>query len=260
MSHDSLRVNESWLINMRHYSWLIHTSYEWVMSHMNQSCHIWMSRVTYEWVASHMNESCHAWMSRVTYEWVMSHMNESCLIWISHVSHEWVTSHMNELCEWVVSHINESCHTWSSRACTDKRRTAWKTDIKKYSFRFFFEKSILFLWYSNFFCDSYEMFFSVANYRLATQSMEEALENSLASLVTAHRNDQVRDIVYKCIHVCTYLHITCIYLYIHVYTYICVYIYSEKNSSTKNLLASIVAAHDDDQVRHTIFIYMNIYF
>jgi len=26
---------------------------------MNESCHIWMSHVTYEWVMSHMNESCH---------------------------------------------------------------------------------------------------------------------------------------------------------------------------------------------------------
>jgi len=39
-----------------------------------------MSHVTYEWVMSHMNESCHIWMSHVTYEWVMSHMYESCPI------------------------------------------------------------------------------------------------------------------------------------------------------------------------------------
>jgi len=52
-------------------------SYEWVMSHMNESCLIWMSHVSYEWVMSHMNESCH--MSHVTYKWVTSHdMNESC--------------------------------------------------------------------------------------------------------------------------------------------------------------------------------------
>jgi len=43
----------------------------WVM-------HTWMSHVTYEWVMSHLNESCHRWMGHVTFEWVMSHMNESC--------------------------------------------------------------------------------------------------------------------------------------------------------------------------------------
>jgi len=34
-------------------------------------------RVTYEWVVSHMNESCLTCMSDVTYRWVTSHMNES---------------------------------------------------------------------------------------------------------------------------------------------------------------------------------------
>jgi len=65
------------------------------------SCHIWLSRVTYEWVMSHMNESRHIWMSHVTYEWVMSRMTESYHIWMSHVTYEWVMSHMNE-----------SCHLW----------------------------------------------------------------------------------------------------------------------------------------------------
>jgi len=79
------------------------STHEWVMSHMNESCHTCMSYVTYESVMSHMNESCHTWMSHVTYEWVMSHMNESCHTWISHVTYEWV-----------VSHTNESCHIWIS--------------------------------------------------------------------------------------------------------------------------------------------------
>ena len=45
-----------------------HVTYKWVMSHMNESCHIWMGHVTCEWVTSHMIESCHIWMSHVTYE------------------------------------------------------------------------------------------------------------------------------------------------------------------------------------------------
>jgi len=58
-----------------------HITHEWVIPHMNESCHTG--------VMSHMNESCHIWMSHVTYEWVMSHMNESCHIWMSHVTYEW---------------------------------------------------------------------------------------------------------------------------------------------------------------------------
>jgi len=77
-------------------------SHEWVMSHMNESCHVWMHRVTYTWVMSNKNESCHIWMSHVTYECVMSH---TCHIAMSHVTSQWVMSHMN---------LTESCHTWAS--------------------------------------------------------------------------------------------------------------------------------------------------
>jgi len=82
-------------------------TYEWVMSHVNESCHMWMSHVTYEWVMPHTNESCHIGMSHVTYEWIMSHVNELCHIWMRHVTHEHVMSHM-------MSHTNESCHLWIS--------------------------------------------------------------------------------------------------------------------------------------------------
>jgi len=133
----STHMNESTVLSCMKESchiWMSHVTYEWVMSHINESCHvtyewfnsqvmyervmshlkqschtwalvqpksfieschIWMSRVTYEWVMSHINESCHMWMSHFTYEWVMSHMNESCHIWMSHVTYEWVMSHMN---------------------------------------------------------------------------------------------------------------------------------------------------------------------
>ena len=39
-----------------------HVTWEWVMSHVNESCHMWMSHVTCEWVTSHVNESCPKWL------------------------------------------------------------------------------------------------------------------------------------------------------------------------------------------------------
>ena len=46
---------------------------------MNESCH-------HEWVMSYINESCHIWMRHVTYERVRSYMNEAYHIWMSHVT------------------------------------------------------------------------------------------------------------------------------------------------------------------------------
>jgi len=113
--------------------WISHVTCEWVMSYVNESCHMWMSHVTCEWVMSHVNESCHMWMSTSRhneschiYEWVMSHVNESS--WRTsqghretkqrreqnigqprHVTYVWAMSNI-----WMshVTHMNESCHTY----------------------------------------------------------------------------------------------------------------------------------------------------
>ena len=108
---------------------LKHDTCEWVMSHINESCHMWMSHVTHQWVMSHVNvrtrdervtnymwderpaETCHMWMSHVTHQKVMSYITwtpderpaEACHMWMSHVTREWV-----------MSHVNESCHMWMS--------------------------------------------------------------------------------------------------------------------------------------------------
>jgi len=111
-------------------------TYEWVMSHSKESCHIWMSHVTYQWVVSRINESCHIAKSHVTYEWVMSHINESCHVWMSHAIRAYTcTSHVTLVwctvccsvlqcvavccsqcvavcCSVPISHANESCHTY----------------------------------------------------------------------------------------------------------------------------------------------------
>jgi len=124
MSHTQMRhvshtpdSKEAGCIKESCHIWMSHVIYEWVMSHMNESCqtHKWVMSHTHPTAktlgvcmspVSHMNRSCHTWMihvthmhkschirmSHVTYEWVMPHMNVSCHKWLSHVTHEWVVS------------------------------------------------------------------------------------------------------------------------------------------------------------------------
>ena len=124
------RVNESYHVRRprlwhQDVVWKSHIARGWVMSRVDESCHISIRRVTCGWVMSRTkttfvapkrceNESCRMWMGLATYEWVISHTNESCHVWISHVTCEWVMSHAKESFryEWVMSHINESCHVW----------------------------------------------------------------------------------------------------------------------------------------------------
>ena len=110
--------------------------YEWVMSHMSESCHIWVSHVTYEWVMSRMNQSRY-----VTYEWVTSRMNAPCAMWIKHLTYECVMLHMIESCHIsevimgslsmevkrgmnTLMHINVSCYIWLSHVTY--QRFWWK--------------------------------------------------------------------------------------------------------------------------------------
>jgi len=97
-----------------------HVAYEWVMSHMNESCHIWMSHVTsitcngrvrmnLSESCNILKESCPIWMSHVSYEWVVSH------IWMNHVPYKCDMSHMNESCRIWMSHV-------TSNTCTGRVR------------------------------------------------------------------------------------------------------------------------------------------
>jgi len=124
-----------------------HVTYGWVMSHMNESCHIWMSHVTHKWDMSNMDASCHIWMSHVAHTkgclstfmkgkschiW-MSHVahSQSCHIWMSHVAsyvtYQWVMSrtqrgayrHVSH--ERVMSHMDESCFIWMSHVTQRKK-------------------------------------------------------------------------------------------------------------------------------------------
>jgi len=77
MSCEMSHMNESCFI------WMSHVSYERVMSMVGLAADVMNKRPTTQLVSlcqlTHVNVSFHK------YEWVMSHMNESCLIWTSHV-------------------------------------------------------------------------------------------------------------------------------------------------------------------------------
>jgi len=111
---------------------LSHVPYEWVISHMNESCPIWMSHVPYKCVMSHMNMTqdivtTRSWrasstsgkyeLSHVPCEWVMSHMNEPCPIWMRHVPYEWS---MHSYGTWLI-HMGHALHIhmceYDSRHC-----------------------------------------------------------------------------------------------------------------------------------------------
>jgi len=102
---------------------VIHITFEWVTSHLNDSCHIWMSHVTFEWVMSHLSvvsclresQSCHVWercdskrQARVCVCSTQTHTHTHTYTHCQSLGAECVMSRMNESNEWVVSHLNGS--------------------------------------------------------------------------------------------------------------------------------------------------------
>jgi len=113
-----------------------HVTCEWVMSRVNESCHMWMSHVTHEQVTSYVDESRHIWKNHFAHRaeprernpWVMSHMwmsrvplrNASCHTceylstcheWMCHVTHEWeISCH-----EWEFYVTNEKFHVTNEK-------------------------------------------------------------------------------------------------------------------------------------------------
>jgi len=119
------------LIDTRCDIWMSHVPYEWVMPNMHESRQIWSSHnrcvwlFPYEWVTSHMNESCPIRMSHANYAWItsnmiesrlmrvaLSHMNESRPIWMSHVPYGWVTSHIWTSHNWCVRLVWNMWSSW----------------------------------------------------------------------------------------------------------------------------------------------------
>jgi len=64
--------------------WLIHTWHNLFIWDMAHSYVTWLIHMRHDSFIRDMADSYKTCM----YEWVMSHMNDSCLIWISHVSYE----------------------------------------------------------------------------------------------------------------------------------------------------------------------------
>jgi len=102
------------------------------MSHINESCHIGKRHITWEWVMSHGNESyhistSHVTMSHVTYQRVMSHINKSsCILWLVYMWHfescHISTTHCNTL-QHTATHGNTRQHTATQ---TRRQCLSWK--------------------------------------------------------------------------------------------------------------------------------------
>jgi len=101
------RMNESCYLCMSRIQCIIETCHVW-MSHVSWAAQQVpvresnMSHVTYEWVMSHMNELCHIWTSHVTYECLIPHTIESFHIWMRHTF--WAAQHL-PVWESTMSHV-----------------------------------------------------------------------------------------------------------------------------------------------------------
>ena len=97
-----------------------HVTYEGVMAHVNESCHIWTRHGTYfhlstsllprrrPYGTSSTNESRRTWWRHGTHKWVMSHRHESQ---ICHASQTWL---IHQSC------LTHSTGTNSTQASADK--------------------------------------------------------------------------------------------------------------------------------------------
>ena len=72
---------------------------QWLMSPVNDWCHLSMTDVTCQWLMSPVNDWCHLSMTDVTCQWLMSPVNDWC-----HLSMTDVT------CQWLMSLVNDWCH------------------------------------------------------------------------------------------------------------------------------------------------------
>jgi len=212
--------------------------HEWVMSHMNESCH------THEWVMSHTWMKCnldctwsikdlHLICSQKSSANLSSHqkfaldfMNESCH------THEWVMSHT-----WMshVTHMNESCHTheWvliiiSSKICTWRFNWIYTegsecSNLKRY--KFYIERQMQIFdqrfapdFWLHLICTWLNLYRGIWVF----QSGEFFGGRILSG------NCQIFTCMYVCIniHIHTYMYMyKYIYIYMYKYTYTYIYVY-----------------------------------
>ena len=95
-----------------------HVIIQWVMSHTWMS-HVTQQHTASQPIVHEMTRY-HS-MSHVTYTWVMSHMNESCHIWMRHVTYDSESTRWHVIIQWVMSHMSGSWyvkkrHFWQARS------------------------------------------------------------------------------------------------------------------------------------------------
>ena len=93
----------------------IHVRYDWVTSHMSESCHIWVNHVTYEWrkIESILLTKASPYLVNVTHlrPYTKGFVKEACLRFSSEKIVEFVSFTGALTSQYVVKPVKATCET-----------------------------------------------------------------------------------------------------------------------------------------------------